>query len=221
MVNAYERTGRLAQACGHRIAIASIQRKDAGSAGAAARCLRTLGRDGDAELVMRGLPDDTTRASAEKLATAPVVQPRIAGDLVVNATWEHGADLDVSLITPDGTRVSWMGGRSDVAVADSTASDREELAVKSLRRGNYLLEISRGDQARSTVRGSLDITVLGVKKTIPFELTGARTVVGRLNVAAVWHLESLDGSIKWPDGATTGPFNSGRPINNRWQGPIR
>src|SRR5260221_2597616 len=35
MVNAYERTGRLAQACGHRIAIASIQAQDTTSAATA------------------------------------------------------------------------------------------------------------------------------------------------------------------------------------------
>ena len=41
MVNAYERTGRLAQACGHRIAIASLEAKNPAAAGSAARCLRT------------------------------------------------------------------------------------------------------------------------------------------------------------------------------------
>ncbi len=194
MVNAYERAGRLAQACGHRIAIASIQQKDTASAAAAARCLRTLGRDGDANLVMGDLPDDAARATAEKLAMVAPIVPRIAGDLVVNAKWDTGADLDLSLVTPDGTRVSWMGGRSDVLVADTTASDREELAVRSLRRGNYLLEVTRGDAAHGTVRGSLDITVLGVHQTLPFELTGPRVVVGRLAITLESHLEAIDGS---------------------------
>ena len=112
----------------------------------------------------------------------------------LNAKWDAAADLDVSLVTPDGTRVSWMGGRNDVIVADTTASDREELAVRSLRHGNYLIEITRGDTARSTVRGTLDITVLGVHKTLPFELTGARAVVGRIAVTLESHLEPIDGS---------------------------
>ena len=76
------------------------------------------------------------------------VEPKLAGDLVINGTWDRGADLDLTLVAPDGTRVSWQGGRSDVTVADATALDREELAVKTLRRGNYLLEITRGDVAR-------------------------------------------------------------------------
>jgi hypothetical protein len=200
MVNAYERAGRLAQACGHRIAIASIQ-ETAGSATAipsaatAARCLRTLGRERDADLVMQGLRDDTSRANAEKLATVAAVAPRVAGDLVVNAKWDGGSDLDVSLVTPDGTRVSWMGGRSDVVVADSTSTEREELAVRSLRRGNYLVEITRGDAGHSPAHGSLDVTVLGVHKTLPFELTGTRTVVGRIAVTLESHLEAVDGNV--------------------------
>jgi ferric-dicitrate binding protein FerR (iron transport regulator)/tetratricopeptide (TPR) repeat protein len=189
MVNAYERTGRLAQACGHRIALATLQRTVAAAAGAA-RCLRMVGRTNDATLVMGELADDTQRGAAERLATVAPIDPRLAGDLVVNATWETPADLDLTLVAPDGTRVSWQGGRSDVMVADATAHDREELAIKTLRRGNYLLEITRGDVARSPVRGTLDITVLGVKKALPFELAGTHAVVGHVNVSLHSHLEA-------------------------------
>jgi ferric-dicitrate binding protein FerR (iron transport regulator)/tetratricopeptide (TPR) repeat protein len=193
MVNAYERTGRLAQACGHRIALATLQRTVAAAAGAA-RCLRMVGRTTDATLVMGELADDAQRGAAEKLATVAAIEPKLAGDLVVNATWDTAADLDLTLVAPDGTRVSWQGGRSDVMVADATAHDREELAIKTLRRGNYLLEITRGDVARSPVRGTLDVTVLGVKKSLPFELTGTHAVVGHVNVTLQSHLEAVDGS---------------------------
>ncbi|HET9988472.1 MAG TPA: VIT domain-containing protein, partial [Kofleriaceae bacterium] len=193
MVNAYERTGRLAQACGHRIALATLQRSVAAAAGAA-RCLRMVGRTNDATLVMGELADDAQRGAAEKLATVAAIEPKLAGDLVVNATWQTPADLDLTLVAPDGTRVSWQGGRSDVMVADATAHDREELAIKTLRRGNYLLEITRGDIARSPVRGTLDVTVLGVKKSLPFELTGTHAVVGHVNVSLQSHLEAIDGS---------------------------
>ena len=90
--------------------------------------------------------------------------------------------------------MSWQGGRSDVIVGDATAHDREELAVKTLRRGNYLLEITRGDARGSPVRGTLDVTVLGVKKSLPFELTGTHAVVGHVNVSLTSQLESLDGA---------------------------
>ena len=193
MINAYERAGRLAQACSHRVALVGLTAKEAAKrAGAAARCLRALGRADDAALVMASLVDDKTRTAAEKLATVAPVEPRIAGDLVIDGTWNGAADLDISLVAPDGSRVSWMGGRKDVTVADSTAHDREQLSVRRLRKGNYLIEISRGEPAASTVRGTLDVRVLGQKRSLPFELTGEHTVVGRIGVTMTSHLEPVN-----------------------------
>ncbi|MEO8846730.1 MAG: VIT domain-containing protein [Kofleriaceae bacterium] len=197
MVNAYERTGRLAQACGHRIALATLQPTIA-TAATAARCLRSVGREQDAALVMGELASDAQRGDAERLATVTAsgtIEPKLGGDLVINGTWDRGADLDLTLVAPDGTRVSWQGGRSDVSVMDATALDREELAVKTLRHGSYLVEITRGDVARSPVRGTLEITVLGVKKSLPFELTGSHTTVGRIDVSLVSHLEAIEGGV--------------------------
>src|SRR5262249_6642925 len=158
-------------------------------AGGAIRCLRALHRDGDADLVVRALPDDAARAAAEKAATADPIAPKLAGDLVVSAKWDRGADLDLSLVTPDATRVSWMGGRSDAHVEDATSEDREELAIKSLKRGNYLIEISRAAPSSDVVKGTIEISVLGSKKTLPFELRGDRATVGRIAVSLEEHLE--------------------------------
>jgi hypothetical protein len=180
LAHAYDQVGRRAQACGHRVAVAALQVGDAAAAGAAVRCLRSLGRSGDADLVLAALPD-ARRATAEKAATVDPVAARIAGDLVVAGRWAD-ADLDISIVTPDGTRISWMGGRPDVTAADVTARDREELAVGSLRRGNYLVEVTRADGSLQPVRGSLDITVLGDRKSVPFEVTGSRTVVARVSL---------------------------------------
>jgi hypothetical protein len=180
--------------------------------------LRALGRDRDADLILRALPDDASRAAVEKAALVAPVPAPVAGDLVVKARWDAPADLDVALVAPDGTRVSWMGGRSDVVTGDVTAHDREELAIKSLRRGNYLVEISRaaafpagpslpsgpsGPPATSVfgipitggpIRGTLDITALGSHRSIPFELTGSRAVVGRVSVHLEERFEELDGT---------------------------
>ncbi|HEY5920020.1 MAG TPA: FecR domain-containing protein [Kofleriaceae bacterium] len=199
MINAYERSGRLSQACSHRIAMVGLTVKEAAKrAAGAARCLRSLGRTGDAELVMKSLVDDKARTEAEKLATVAPVDPRVAGDLVINGKWDNTADLDISLVAPDGSRVSWMGGRTDITVADSTARDREQLSVKRLRKGNYLIEISRGETASSTVRGSVDVSVLGQKKSLPFELSGERVVVGKINVTMTSHLEPVNpGDARW------------------------
>ena len=207
MIRAYENAGRLVQACSHRIAIAAIQQTDARAAGAAMRCLRGVGRDKDADLVLRGLATDAERTAAEKAALAPPAPARTGGDLVVNARWTGAADLDIAVIAPDGSRISWMGGRRDVTVADSTATDREQLAVRSLRRGNYLVEITRnGAPVTGPVRGSIDLSVLGTKKTIPFEVTGTRATVGRINVALEQRLDRIwmDGVNCWITNPRTG-----------------
>ena len=195
MVRAYEHVGRLAQACGHRVAIASLQPKDAGAGGAAVRCLRAIGRDRDAEIVLHAV-DDAQRAAVEKAATVAPVADRVAGDFVVNAHWSGNADLDISIVTPDGTRISWMGGRPDVITSNVTSTEREELALKAMKKGNYLVEITRGTPSTSTIRGTMDVTVFGEKQSLPFELSGTRTVVGRVSVWLAQHLEDDDGN-RW------------------------
>jgi tetratricopeptide (TPR) repeat protein/Mg-chelatase subunit ChlD len=195
MVRAYEHGGRAAQACSHRIALAALAGKadEVRRAADAVRCLRALGREPDAALVLRALRDDATRAAAEKALTAAPPAPRLAGDLVLTARWEGDEDLDLSLIAPDGTRVSWMGGRADVTVADATSAAREQLAIRTLRRGNYLVEIGRGNAPSGrAIRGTVEIAVLGTKRSLPFELAGARAVVGRIGVSLEERLETID-----------------------------
>jgi len=206
MVRAYEQVGRLAQACGHRIAIAALQPKVPAASAGALRCLRALGRDRDAELILHALPDDATRAVVEKAALVTPAPAPVTGDLVVKAHWNTGADLDVTLVTPEGARVSWMGGRGDVLTGDVTSTEHEQLAIKALRRGNYLVEISRTRTATDAavgavpaaasgaIRGTLDIIALGAHRSIPFELTGPRAVVGRVSVRLEERFEDLDGT---------------------------
>ncbi|MBA3453320.1 MAG: AgmX/PglI C-terminal domain-containing protein, partial [Deltaproteobacteria bacterium] len=191
MVRAYEMAGRLSQACAHRISLTALAPKNMTVAGATMRCLRSVGRERDAQLIVRALPDDATRAAAEKAATVPALAPRIGGDLVVNARWEGNVDLDLSVVTPDGKRVSWMGGRTDVVVGDASSTDKEQLALKSLKRGNYLIEVTRGGASQGPIRGTLDITMLGTKRSLPFELLGSRAVVGRLAIALEERLEQV------------------------------
>jgi ferric-dicitrate binding protein FerR (iron transport regulator)/tetratricopeptide (TPR) repeat protein len=196
MVTAYENSGRIAQACSHRIALAAIAPKAdaAKQAGAALRCLRGLGRNADAELVLRGLADDATRTAAESAAAVPPPAPKLAGDLMIDARWDGGDDLDLTLLTPEGARISWMGGKADVTVADATSTTREQLALKSLKKGNYLVEVGRSAAASGagrTARGTLDISVLGTKKSLPFELTGTRAVIGRITISLEEKLEQI------------------------------
>ncbi|HWU90177.1 MAG TPA: hypothetical protein VN253_23095, partial [Kofleriaceae bacterium] len=195
MVLAYEHVGRAAQACGHRIALAALASKadEAKVAAGAVRCLRGLGRGRDAELILRALPDDAARAKTEEAAAAAPAPARSGGDLVISARWEGGEDLDLSLVSPEGARVSWMGGRTDVAVTDATSTEREQLAIKTLRRGNYLVEIARGAAASTRpIRGTLEVAVLGTRRSLPFELTGSRLAVARLGVSLEERVETID-----------------------------
>ena len=191
MIRAYEMAGRLSQACAHRISLTALSPKDMSIAGATMRCLRSVGRERDAQLIVRALPDDATRSAAEKAATVPALVPRIAGDLVISARWQGNVDLDLSLVTPDGKRVSWMGGRTDVVVGDASSNEKEQLALKSIKRGNYLIEVTRGGASNGPIRGSLDITVLGSKRSLPFEVLGSRVVVGRLAINLEERLEQI------------------------------
>lgn len=194
MVQAYEHVGRLDQACSHRIALSSIAIKDAKLAAGAVRCLRTLSRTSDADLVMQQLADDSTRAAVDKHIVAPA-PANTKRDVVVDARWDGGDDLDISIVTPDGTRVSWMGGRSDVRVVDATSTAKEQLAIESIKRGNYLIEVARSNTSSSNiVRGTLDLTVLGTKKALPFELTAGqpRKTVGRLAINMQERLETIE-----------------------------
>jgi len=194
LVHAYESVGRMSQACGHRIAISALSPKDAAAAASAVRCLRTLGRDRDALLVLGEMPD-AQRAAIEKAATVSAMPNRGGGELAIDAHWAGGADLDLSIVTPDGTRVSWMGGKADAIVTDATSTEREQLAIRSIRRGNYLIEIARGTPSSGVVRGNVDVRVLGLSRSLPFELAGKRVVVGRLTIGLESHLEPANGFI--------------------------
>ena len=194
LIHAYESVGRMAQACGHRIAITALSPKDADAAAGAVRCLRSLGRDRDALLVLGEMPD-AQRSAIEKAATVVAMPGRPGGELTVDAHWSGGGDLDLSLVTPDGTRVSWMGGKSDALVTDATSTEREQLAIRAIKRGNYLIEIARGMPSSGVVRGSVDVRVLGLARSLPFELTGKRVVVGRLTIGLESHLEPATGFI--------------------------
>ena len=190
MVRAYEQVGQLSLACGHRIALAAIQPASALASGAAVRCLRALGRSSDAELVLRAVSSSAARADAEKAALVDAVAAPAARDLAITGRWDGSEDLDISLVAPDGSRISWMGGRADASVTDATSATGERLGLRTLKRGNYLVEVSRLPSI-TPVHGTLDIKALGLSRSVPFELAGGRTVVARISVTLEAHLEPV------------------------------
>lgn len=119
----------------------------------------------------------------------------LRGELLAQATWESGDDLDLVLIDPSGVRVSWQGGRAGTAVGDALSGGRESLSLSRLSTtGEWRLEVVRtgkqvadslddDDDARdAAVRGSVTVTVLGERRVLPFTLVGSRALIGRVVV---------------------------------------
>jgi len=172
MAKLYERAGRFEDACAHRVSLAALSPEDEAAAAAATRCQTTN--------------------------EAPGAET-IAGNLVVGLRTESGVDLDVAVIFRDGTRVSWMGGRKGVRAAEATSLQGERLAIGFLPVGSYTIEVSRTTPASALgtappspagpvtvsgppVSGTVELRVLGERRTIPFRLDGERAAVAAVSV---------------------------------------
>jgi len=187
---AYERIGDARQACSHRIALAEIEPNKVAASAAAVRCQRALGRDRAANHLIHAASSDEQRRKIGASAAKPAKQRRVRGQLVLNATWSGTTDIDLTLVTPQGTRLSWMGGRTTVRGDSASDAGRERLALTGIPRGKYLVEVSRTREGdRTPVRGRLDIRLLGKKKAITFDLDGDRKVIGRIEVRNASRLE--------------------------------
>jgi tetratricopeptide (TPR) repeat protein len=192
---AYARIGEPELECDHRVAVAEVDPGDADGVAAAARCLAGLGR-ADAARRMLADADGAIRIEAERVAALPGGAEAIRGQLVLDATWLGSSDLDLSLITPQGARLSWMGGRRDVAADSAGDRGRERLSLRRLPRGNYVIEVSRADAAdASPVSGTIEVIAHGERRRLAFELTGARAAVGRIAVSRNSRLVEVNAPI--------------------------
>ncbi|MCC7541062.1 MAG: FecR domain-containing protein [Deltaproteobacteria bacterium] len=181
MARLYERVARSEEACAHRIALAEIQRTRAETLGAALGCLRRLGRDAEATHLAASITDGATRTRAEAAAAATPAVENVRGDVVVEATWDAPVDLDISVITPRGTRASWMGGLGTITARDATTPSRESVGVSRAGTGRYVIEIARPDASAASavpISGRVTVRVLGERRTLPFTLVGQRLVLG-------------------------------------------
>jgi ferric-dicitrate binding protein FerR (iron transport regulator)/tetratricopeptide (TPR) repeat protein len=198
---AYDRIGAADRACAHRVSLAELASKDDPGASQrkskerieaiaqALRCQRGLGRARGADLTLLGLSGDSTRAQAEAAAAVPARHEQVKGELLLEASWTGGADIDITVVTPQGTRLSWMGGRTSVRGDSAADLGRERLALDKITRGNYLIEVSRARAGDATpVAGHIQVNVLGTRETLPFALAGDRAVVGRVAVRGAFRL---------------------------------
>jgi hypothetical protein len=177
--------------CALRATHAERRPTDANATAARARCLRDAGslEIADATLALMPTPQ---RASVESLlsnatggastTTAPT-RTMPWGDLVLDATWSGGADLDLVVFDPKGTRISWLDGHG-ARSGDPTSTTHEALALPWLSGGNYAVELVVGDRHGSVApaTGTLTMRILGETHTVAFTVAGNRVRVGAVQV---------------------------------------
>lgn len=187
LAGAFERAGDESRACAHRVSLAEIRSDDAGAVADAVRCERAAGNRELAELVLTGVRDDGVRRRATSAAEQAASRSTPRGQLMIEASWPGGDDVDVALIAPDGSRLSWMGGRTTIVGDDATGNGRETIGLRSATVGQYLVEVTRTNpNDRDPIRGTLRIRALDSTRSVPFVIDGdeehasvARVVVRR------------------------------------------
>jgi Mg-chelatase subunit ChlD/tetratricopeptide (TPR) repeat protein len=191
---AFQRAGMRERACAHRVALAELGGATAESLGTAFRCEVDLGRADAARRLLDAVTDTSLRARAESLALAGGLVERGGGEVTLDATWIGGDDIDVSLVTPQGTRLSWMGGRKTVYGEDATSASHERLAMRSATVGDYVVEVSRTrpDDLRP-LSGTVQISAFGMRRALPFTLAGTHAAIGRVQVRRESRLEAVFG----------------------------
>ena len=193
LMAAFGRAGMLRRVCDHQVALAEATNKVA-DLGPAVRCRRGHGDDTSAGWLLSRARDGSARLRIERLAARPAAAERVRGEIMLDASWGGEADLDLSLITPQGTRISWLGGRRSVAARDATRAGHELLVLRRGSVGSYLIELSRtAGPAALPVSGTVRVTAPGVRRTLRFRLEGARAVIGRVNIRRESHMEQVQG----------------------------
>lgn len=176
--------GRAALGCRHLVSAAELRRDDAALLADAARCSREAGEPELAERLLAGAP--ALRASAERLSRkTPEPSAQLAGDLKLEATWDSGADIDLSLLDPDGHRISWLGAptRAVIFARDVTSASSEGLSVRGAKPGDYVIEVVRPDsEAEREISGTIVVSAAGQVRRIPFRLDETRRPVGLVSI---------------------------------------
>ena len=129
---------------------------------------------------------EATAARFDALAkgSAAPIEAATSGDIVVDATWDAAAntDVDIAIVDPLGSRLSWAARGRNVRVADATSRRHEALAVSSSSVGAFTIEVTRAGGTAARVSGNLSIRAIGERLTVPFFLSGANAQVARVQV---------------------------------------
>jgi hypothetical protein len=194
-----EHAGQDDLACALRVAAAENAPEDATRVARAVRCERSRGRATSAE---RWLSEAGSRRSAVESALATIdARDSVTGDIVLDASWTGGGDVDLAVIDPNGQRLAWLAGRG--RVADATSRTHEKLGVASSSVGAFLVEVARSDKSNDSVplTGFVNVTAFGGMRRVPFVLTGGSTRVARIDARWVSELVPIE------EQAPTRPFD--------------
>lgn len=184
-----ERAGDDERACSLRIAAAETTPDDVTRVARAVRCERASGRTTAAD---RWLSEAGTRRGALETALSSLARGEgsASGDIVLDATWTGGADVDLAVIDPSGQRLGWLSGRG--LVDDPTSRSHERLGVSSGSVGTFLVEVARSDTSIEPVTGFVTIRAFGMSKRVPFVLGGSSARVARVDARWVSELVPID-----------------------------
>ena len=185
VARSYERLGR-AEACAFHVTAAEIRPTDTDAMARAVACERRLGRGKSADRWLDTMKEPQRLAVSNAAAKVDPAKAEVAnGDVVVSATWDGNADLDVVLLDPAGRRAGVATRMKGARVDGAMSRDHETLALATGEVGSFVVEMVRagaGDGGRDVpVSGKLTIRAFGQSQTVPFTLTGARTQVGRVD----------------------------------------
>jgi hypothetical protein len=200
VARSFERAGR-PEACAFTVTAAELRPTDPDAVARAVSCERAQGRAKSAERWFAGLKDATARASVTSaVARLEAAKAESAtGDVVVSATWDGGADLDLALLDPSGRRAGVASRLKGARVEGAQARDHEALALATNEAGPFVVEIVRASapESMAPVTGRVTIRAFGQTQTVPFTLTGARAHVARVDVRWEAELVPLDDDARF------------------------
>ena len=164
--------------CRFSIALAEFRPDDVKTLVEAVRCSRSTQGRRIAEVLLQNASEQIRKA-AEKRLEKDEFDSGLSGDFRIEAHWNDDVDVDLSILHPDGHRVSWLGAptRSVITATDVLSREREGLALRGARAGEYVIEIVRGEGS-GTVQGTLVVTLGTLRREVPFHLETDRVSIG-------------------------------------------
>ncbi len=186
--------GAPARGCRHALAVAQLMLRDAKLVHEAVRCSRDIGQGSWASDLLDAVTPDV-REQVLKLDAAPRPSEELSGDFRVRADWDGAEhDLDLVIIHPEGYRISWLGAptQSVITAANVVNVRVEDLALRGAAPGEYAVEVVRSSPTSGSVRGTVELTVAGQTRTIPFVLDDERVRVATAEVRMQSRLVPID-----------------------------